>query len=73
MTNILGFAKVDNLLRYILGVVRNALQALGDHHQVQTAGNIRRICDHVTAELAMNLAIEFIDLFVLWNELARDR
>src|ERR1035441_7470162 len=45
--NILCLAEVNHFFGYILGVVPNALQALGDDHHVQAARDGVRVCDHL--------------------------
>ena len=70
MTNIAPFVEIDNIFRNICGVVGDALQVVRDTHQIQAAGDGMRIFNHETGQLAVELAIEEIDLLVALDDLA---
>ena len=69
MANIQGFTQVNDLFGHIFGMVPDALQALRDHHMVETKVNILRMLNHMAAQLLMYFAVKLVDFFVVWNQL----
>src|SRR5712671_3562350 len=63
--DILRLAKIDNFFGNVSGMVGDALQAFGDYHQVETTRDIIGAFGHLIGELAMNLFVQRINLFIL--------
>src|SRR5439155_11585800 len=64
VANVLRFAEIHHFLGDIGGVVADALEALGDDHQVQAAGNRFRILHHLVRKVAIDLFVQRVDSLV---------
>ena len=47
MSDILRVTKVDHDFGDVLGVIGDSLNAFRDHHEIEAAGNILGVLDHV--------------------------
>src|SRR5688572_1022285 len=71
MSDILCFVNINHLLGDIRRVIRNAFEAFGNDHQIQRARNRRRVLDHETGQLAMQLLVDAVDFLVARDNRAR--
>jgi hypothetical protein len=73
MADILRFVEVNDLLGDVGGVIGDALDRLGDNHQLEAARDGLRTLDHEAGELAVQLAVELVHLPIARNHAARAR
>jgi len=57
MPDILGFTQINSAFSDVLGVIRDAFQALGDDHQMETSVDRAGLIDHEGSQLAMGLLV----------------
>src|SRR5579872_6192670 len=70
VADVAAFVKEDDFFGDVFAVVGDALEAFGNHHQAQAAGDVGGVFHHEARQLAVELLVQGIDFLVAWNDSA---